>query len=307
MAADLYEPQAILDHLHRANVPGLFEVGISEREQRTRLEHAKKTLDEADKFIQRSISSLKTQYTPDKKKRGSSDEQALKEKLRKSLAPYLLLETLLKEIRGQVQKLEDAIAAGKLIPPGFEFDEYIFGDSETGEWFLGDHEAYDLWQYALDVKQRLNGFMEQREPLHQQMKTLKQAIDATKREAQEAKRSLRKQQETKGRFRMVFALLTLGGLGGIGFAIFQAITVQPLNLPIIAGAGGVGGLLLFIAFISGRVRRGRQQRWQEMLPIAQERYKSLQIEMKQVRAQYDPLNIKCKELLDEWRAIRKGF
>ncbi len=307
MAADLYDPQVILDHLHRAKVPRLFEVGISEREQRTRLGHAKKILNEADTFIQRSISSLKAQYTPDKKKRSSSDEHASKEKLRKALAPYLLLETLHKEIRGQVQKLEEALAAGKLIPPGFEFDEYIFGDSETGEWFLGDHEAYDLWQYALEVKQRLHGFMEQREPLHQQMKTLKQAIAATKKEAQEAKRSLRKQQETKGRFRMVFALLILGGLAGIGFAVFQAVTVEPINLPIVAGAGGTGGLLLFIAFIAGRVRRGRQQRWQEILPIAQERYKTLQIEMKQLRAQYDPLNVKCKELLDEWRAIRKGF
>jgi hypothetical protein len=147
-------PQDYLNDMHAINIPRLFHPRMKPRDRADSIRKAKKELARLTLELQHHRDNLRA-----KNKKASSEDVTL------ILAPYNLLQNLLVQLTAEVTGLEDTLAAGKMLPHAFEFGQYIFGVEELGEWFLGDQAQYDEWLEAEQVKQRLNDFKADGQPL----------------------------------------------------------------------------------------------------------------------------------------------
>lgn len=285
-------PQDYLNDLHAIRIPALFEPRINARDRATGIRNAKKELGRLKVELQHHRDSLRS-----KNKKSADDE------LTRILAPYNLLQNLIQQLTAEVSKLEDILASGKLLPHGFEFGEYIFGDEEKGEWFVGNQGDYDEWMEAEQVKLRLDGFHDTGEPLRQRLAKIQNDFADMKAVYQKAQKKLDRQHKRGYIFRRILLLLLFTiGAGGVGGYLYFVENVQ-LGL-IGLGLGMFFFLLIPFAYSDWKKRNTKLVGSVRELKTQLRR---LQLEGKDIQKQYRPIEFQIKSLQQEYSRLRAGL
>ncbi len=292
---DAYSPQRILDQIYSADVPGLFEAGMTASQQKEAIADTKEKLKLVYKRLNQAQKDIRARYQE------HGDEAS--EPMKIALAPYTLLGGLLKELETQIIGLESAIADGKMHPEGFDFDRYIFGDEATGEWFMGDSEDADLWDYGLKVKSELAAFMDQRRPIHARLKAMQDETKNLKSDIIKAADTLKKQNQRSAILRRLLVVLVIG----IVFVAVGAFLLLSENVLPGAGALAIGALLVLYTPIGYRRWKNRMETLSVNIEEWKSKYRQNNVDMKKLRGDYIPLNERCKELKEEYESVRKGF
>lgn len=308
-------PQQFLDELHDADVPGLFDPNLTKRERADAIQAAKRKIARAKARLEEERDLIRNRYAVRGSKRDKEIDDSEK-RLKIALAPYMLLFNLTRELEEQIQALENALGAGKLLPEGFHFGDRIFGNAERGEWFLGNRDDEELWAHAERVRQQLEEFMKQREPLVTKQKQIKERTAKTQQLLKEDTRKLKRRSQTSYIGFRLFILLIIA-VGLMGFGYYRA---QPFLPGILSGSptllansalwlfimGAGFALLLSIPYIYARWRRNLHY-LEDRIAVWRRDLEELQHDAQIIQRDYIPVNDKCRQLHAEYQELRAHF
>ena len=285
-------PQDYVNDMHAIGIPRLFQPKMNPRDRATGIRKAKKELERLKLELQHHRDALRS-----KNKKASSEE------LKRILAPFNLLQNLNQQLIGEIAELEETLAAGKMLPHGFEFGDYIFGDEETGEWFLGNQTQYDEWIEAEDVKQRMIGFKQDGQPLLDKLSTIQAEFSELKTTYQSAQKKLDRQHR-KRYFGLRFLLLLVLVIISAGIGAYMYIEMSN-NLGIIGfGLAGFFFLLIPFAYFDWKKRNTKLVASVRELKTQLRR---LQLEGKEIQKKYRPIEFQIKMLESQYRSLRTGL
>lgn len=295
-------PQQHLDELHDCGVPQLFDPTLSPRARADETASTRRKLARTKQRLQQQIDDLRKHYAGRKGKSDADLEKALKLRM----APYSLLLKLLLQLEEQVNTLERTLGAGKMLPEPFYFGHLIFGNPDTGEWFLGDEDDRDLWNHTMEVKQQLDDLMKQRDPMVFKQKQIKERLDQIQqRLARDEKKLARRGSRGWILFRLFILLLISIGL--IGFGAFR-VNEEGGN---VVGFGWIlvatGGLLFTAIPVLYQGWRWQINNLKEHIKTWKQEIGSLREDVKILQRDYVPLNERCKELHAEFTELRAHF
>ncbi len=285
-------PQDYLNDLHAIGIPKLFHPRVKPRDRANGIQIAKKELGRLKVELQHHRDTLRS-----KNKSESSEE------IKRLLAPYNLLQNLIQQLIDEVKGLEEKLGAGKMLPQGFEFGQYIFGDEDLGEWFIGDEDHYEDWREADDVKQRLNGFKSEGQPLINQMSEIHSEYETQKSLYQSTQKKVDK--HTKAgyilrRMALLFILIVASGAGGAYVYLEMNNTLGFIGL----GLAGIFFLLMPLGYMDWR-RRNRN-----LIATTREaktQMRRLQAEGKAVQKRYRPIEFQIRALSAQYDTLRAGL
>jgi len=285
-------PQDYLNDMHAIGIPKLFHPRLSPRDRANGIQTAKQELGRLKMELQHHRDTLRS-----KNKSVSNDE------LKRVLAPYNLLQNLLEQLINEVKSLEDKLGAGKMLPQGFEFGRFIFGDEEIGEWFIGDEEHYQDWKEADDVKQRLNGFKREGQPLIQKLSVIHADYETQKAIYESTQKKVDKRAKKGFILRRLVLLLILTIASGAGGAYVYMEMGNELGL-VGFGLAGFFFLLMPLGYMDWR-RRNRK-----LIAKAREaktQMRRLQREGKEVKKRFRPIEFQIKALTAQYKSLRAGL
>ena len=280
--------QDYLDDMHAFGIPSLFRLDLSPRERAAGIRKARQEL-----------GRLRTELAHH---RGTLNEnnQALSADERKRMsAPFNLLLLLHEQLVDEVNTLEQSLSSGKTLPPGLEFGRHIFGDEQTGEWFVGSQEQFNDWQNIQQFKQRLDALKEKGRPLRQKLGEIRTELEALAKQHQKVQQRLNK------RHKRIFVLRRLGLLvvlmtasGGAGIYYFNTFR----NFSLIAlGLAFICVLLMPIVIVNWKTPRTRLNASRRRLETEM---RSLQSEGNQLKQRYQPLELQIKALEVHYKRMR---
>ena len=285
-------PQDYLNDMHAIGIPRLFHPKMNPRDRATGIQKAKKELGRLQVELQHHRDNLRNQN-----KKAPADE------VKQILAPFNLLQNLLQQLKDEVNALEEKLASGKMLPHSFEFGRYIFGDEEQAEWFIGDEAQYEEWLQAEELKQRLETFKQDGQPLIDKLNDIQSEFGKLKVVYQVDQKKLDKRHKKGYILRRLFMLLILMiASGGIGAYVYLEMN-NPMGL---AGFGLAGFffLLMPLGYIDWKKRNTklvssvREQKTQ---------LRRLQLEGKEVQKKYRPIEFQIKALESQYHNLRKGL
>ncbi len=309
-------PQQFLDELHDADVPRLFDPQLSKRDRADAIQAAKRKIARTKVKLEEERDLIRNRYTGRSGKRNKDMIDDSESRLKIALAPYMLLFNLTRQLEEQIQALENALGAGKLLPEGFHFGDRIFGNAERGEWFLGDRNDEDLWAHAENVRQQLEEFMKQREPLVTKQKQIKERTAKTQQLLKTDSAKLKRRSQTSYIVLRLFILFIISvGLMGYGYYRAQPFWPGILNgnpsalangalWLFIMGAGFA--LLLSIPYIYSRWRRNLHY-LEDRIAVWRRDLEELRHDAQIIQRDYVPVNDKCRQLHAEYQELRAHF
>jgi len=161
----------------------------------------------------------------------------------------------------------------------------------------------DTWEEARLIKQRLDTFIEEGQPLRHQIGGIRTELDELKLTRQKLQRKLDKRQK-RGAFtrRMTLHLLLVIASGVGGFYLHYTSYMD--YAAISYGLAAFFILLLPLAYIDWR--RG-DIKLESSLRQVETRMRRLQTDGKQVMKRYHPIELQIKTLIAQYKRLRAGL
>lgn len=288
-------PQDYLDDLHAIGVTRLFQPHLSTRDRAAGIRRARQELGQ-----------MRTELTLHRDTLNESDAALNANELRRLAAPLNLLLLLHELLVEEVGDLERSLSTGKPMPYSFDFGRFIFGDDETGEWFVGSQAQYDDWMRIQQFKQRLDALRLKGQPAREQLSGVRselEALTAKREKAQSKIESRQKRIFVLRRIGMLVALIAASGAVGLHYWNSQ----RDFSL-IALGLTAICGVLIPIVIVNWKDPRTRAARKQRKL---EGQILELKQEGAQYRQSYQPLELQIKALevhynrmMDNWEAAR---
>ena len=284
-------PQDFLDDMHAIGIPGLFQPHISPRERAAGIRKARQELG-------RLRTELVQQRDGLEQRNGALSAAGL----RRAVAAYNLLLLLHEQLTAEVNDLEHHLTQSKALPPGIEFGRYIFGDEQTGEWFIGSQEQFDEWGKIQQFKQRLDALRLQGQPLREQLGSIRSEFMALNEKRQETAERLEKR--GRRRFvlqRIVLLVLLMIASGAVGVQYFDLDRTFSL---IALGLMAACGMLIPLVLVDWKSPKNKLQSTQRKL---ESQMRELQSEGSQQRQRYQPLELQIKALEVHYQRMRDSW
>ena len=161
----------------------------------------------------------------------------------------------------------------------------------------------DTWEEARLVKNRLDTFIEEGQPLRERVNTIRAELDDLRLQRDKLQNKLDLRQK-RGAFsrRMFLHVLLVFACGALGFYL-QYSGVQDYG-SVVYGLGAFCILLVPLAFIDWKNYDGKLE---SRLRQTETRMRQLQTEGKQVMKRYHPVELQIKTLIAQYKRTRAGI
>ncbi len=161
----------------------------------------------------------------------------------------------------------------------------------------------DNWEAARLVKKRLDGFIQEAQPLRERVDEVRGELETLRQQYDKLQRRLEGRQR-RGAFarRMLLHLLLVLASGTVGF--YFEYTGEADYAAIMYGLGAFCILLVPLAYIDWKNRDGKLE---SRLRQLETRIRQLQTEGKQVMKRYHPLELQIKTLIAQYKRTRAGI
>ena len=288
-------PQDYLDDLHAIGVTRLFQPHLSTRDRAAGIRR-----------VRQELGRMRSEMTlhRDTLSENGADPSANETKRRG--APFNLLLLLHEQLVDEVSDLERSLSSGKPLPYSFDFGRFIFGDAETGEWFVGSQEQFDDWRRIQQFKGRLDALRQQGQPARDQLIGIRSELEAL------AARHDKAQTKIDSRKTRAFVLRRIGllvvSMAASGTVAYYYWNSQRDFSLVALGLTAACALLIPIVIANWKDPRTRTARKQRKL---EEQIVELREEGLQQRQSYQPLELQIKALevhynrmMDNWEAAR---
>ena len=288
-------PQDYLDDMHAIGIPRLFQPHLGARDRAAGVRRARQEL-----------GRLRTELTLQRDSLNGAQDNSSQEDAKRRAAPLNLLLLLHEQLVEEVADLERSLSSSKPMPYSFDFGQYIFGDENNGEWFVGGQEQFDDWLRIQKFKRRLDALRLQGQPAREQLGAIRLNLEALSAKHQQA------QEKIEGRNTRRFVLRRIGLLviliaasGTTGLYYFN--TYRTFSL-VAFGLTAACAVLIPIVIANWKDPRTRTAANQRKL-------EAQMLEMKQqglqYRQQFQPLELQIKALevhynrmMDSWEEAR---
>ncbi|MCY3780595.1 MAG: hypothetical protein OXG78_09830 [Chloroflexi bacterium] len=161
----------------------------------------------------------------------------------------------------------------------------------------------DTWEAARLVKNRLDTFIEEGQPLRDRVNSIRAELDDLGDQRDKLQKKLERRQKRGAFFRRMFlhVMLVLAS-GALGF--YLQYTGQQDYGSVMYGIGAFCILLVPLAFIDWKNYDGKLE---SRLRQVETRMRQLQTEGKQVMKRYHPIELQIKKLVAEYKRTRAGI
>jgi len=161
----------------------------------------------------------------------------------------------------------------------------------------------DTWEEARLIKQRLDAFIKEGQPLREQLHRIRMELDELKPKREKLQRKLNKRQR-RGAFtvRMVFYSMLALASGGGGF--YLDYMMRPDAAAISYGLAAFFILLMPLAYID---RERRNMKLTSSLRQIETQMRRLQNDGKQIMKRYHPIELQIKTLIAQYKRLRAGL
>ena len=161
----------------------------------------------------------------------------------------------------------------------------------------------DSWQEARLVKNRLDTFIEEGQPLRDRVNSIRGELDDLRLQREKLQQKLDRRQR-RGAFarRMILHLMLVLASGALGF--YWQYTGQTDYGSVMYGIGAFCILLVPLAYIDWRNYDGKLE---SRLRQVETRMRQLQTEGKQVMKRYHPIELQIKTLIAQYKRTRAGI
>lgn len=165
------------------------------------------------------------------------------------------------------------------------------------------HRMMDSWEEARLVKQRLDSFMAEGQPLRERVNSIRAELESLSRQRDKLRAKLERRQK-RGAFarRMFLHLMLVMASGSLGF--YMQYTGQPDYASVLYGIGAFCILLVPLAYIDWKNYDGKLE---SRLRQVETRMRQLQTEGKQVMKRYHPIELQIKTLIAQYKRARAGI
>ncbi len=161
----------------------------------------------------------------------------------------------------------------------------------------------DSWESARLVKQRLDSFIEEAQPLRERVNEIKSELDGLRQQRDKIQRRLDRRQKRGAFFRRMFLhVMLVIASGALGFYLHY--TGQADYASVMYGLGAFFILLVPLAYIDWK---NFDMKLESRLRQAETRMRQLQTEGKQVMKRYHPLELQIKTLIAQYKRLRAGI
>ncbi|MCY3833493.1 MAG: hypothetical protein OXG85_10785 [Chloroflexi bacterium] len=287
--------QDYLDDMHAIGVTRLFQPHLSTRDRAAGIRRVRQELGRA-----------RTELTLHRDSLGAEDHGLGAEEARRRAAPFHLLLLLHEQLVDEVSDLERSLSTGKPLPYSFDFGRFIFGDEETGEWFVGSQEQHDEWLHIQQFKRRLDALRLKGQPAREQLNRFRSELEALAAKHEKAQARIESRQKRSFVLRRIGLLVILTAASGtVGYYYWNSNRDFSLVAIGLAVACAVLIPIVIGNWKSPRTRSARNQRRLEA------RIVELKQEGLQYRQSYQPLELQIKALevhysrmMDTWESAR---
>lgn len=161
----------------------------------------------------------------------------------------------------------------------------------------------DTWEAARLVKNRLDDFIEEGQPLRERVSAIRAELDDLKAQRDKLQKQLDRRR-ARGAFsrRMFLHVMLVLASGALGF--YLQYTGETDYGSIVYGIGAFCILLVPLAYIDWKNRDGKLE---SRLRQAESRMRQLQTEGKQVMKRYHPIELQIKTLIAQYKRTRAGI
>ena len=161
----------------------------------------------------------------------------------------------------------------------------------------------DTWESARLIKNRLDSFIEEGQPLRERVEAIRGELQELRGEQDKLQRKLDRRQG-RGAFarRMILHVMLVLASGAVGF-YFQ-YTGEPDYASIMYGLGAFCILLVPLAYIDWK---NRDYKLESNLRQTETRILQLQTEGKQLMKRYHPIELQIKTLIAQYKRTRAGI
>ena len=161
----------------------------------------------------------------------------------------------------------------------------------------------DTWEAARLVKNRLDDFIEEGQPLRERVESIRAELDELRQQRDKLLRKLEKRQQ-RGAFsrRMILHVMLVLASGALGF--YLQYNGESDYGSVMYGLGAFCILLLPLAYIDWK---NRDYKLESKLRQIESRMLQLQTEGKQVMKRYHPIELQIKTLIAQYKRTRAGI
>lgn len=161
----------------------------------------------------------------------------------------------------------------------------------------------DTWEEARLIKQRLDAFIKEGQPLREQLNRIRMELDELKPKREKLQRKLNKRQK-RGAFtvRMVFYTMLALMSGGGGFYLDYMMIKDAAAISY--GLAAFFILLMPLAYID---RERRNMKLASSLRQMETRMRRLQNDGRQIMKRYHPIELQIKTLIAQYKRLRAGL
>ena len=161
----------------------------------------------------------------------------------------------------------------------------------------------DNWEAARLVKNRLDTFIEEGQPLRERVESIRAELEDLRKQRDKLLRKLERRQQ-RGAFsrRMILHLMLVLASGALGFYLHY--NGEHDYASVMYGVGAFFILLVPLAFIDWKNRDGKLE---SSLRKIETRMLQLQTEGKQVMKRYHPIELQIKTLIAQYKRTRAGI
>ncbi len=161
----------------------------------------------------------------------------------------------------------------------------------------------DTWEEARLIKQRLDAFIKEGQPMREQLHRIRMELDELKPKREKLQRKLNKRQR-RGAFtvRMVFYSMLALASGGGGF--YLDYMMRPDAAAISYGLAAFFILLMPLAYID---RERRNMKLTSSLRQIETQMRRLQNDGRQIMKRYHPIELQIKTLIAQYKRLRAGL
>ena len=161
----------------------------------------------------------------------------------------------------------------------------------------------DTWEEARLIKQRLDAFIKEGQPLRERLNRIRIELDELKPKREKLQRKLNKRQK-RGAFtvRMVFYSMLVLMSGGAGFYLDYMMRKDVAAISY--GLAAFFILLMPLAYID---RERRNMKLASSLRQTETQMRRLQNDGKQIMKRYHPIELQIKTLIAQYKRLRAGL
>ena len=161
----------------------------------------------------------------------------------------------------------------------------------------------DTWEAARLVKNRLDSFIEEGQPLRERVESIRGELEELRQQREKLQRKLEKRQK-RGAFsrRMILHIMLVLASGAVGFYLHY--TGERDYASVMYGLGAFCILLVPLAYIDWK---NRDYKLESQLRQVESRMLQLQTEGQQVMKRYHPIELQIKTLIAQYKRTRAGI